>query len=39
MKFVMHTPYAIPHLLTKLNIQILLGLHVVLFLSSSTIEF
>jgi hypothetical protein len=39
MKFVMHTPHAIPGLLTKWHIQILLGLHVVSFLRSAMIEF
>jgi hypothetical protein len=35
MKFVMHTHHAIPGLLTKWHIQILLGLHVVSFLRSA----
>jgi hypothetical protein len=39
MKFVMHTPHAIPGLLTKWHIQILLGLHVVSFLRYAMIEF
>jgi hypothetical protein len=39
MKFVMHNPHVISDPLTKWPIQILLGLHVVPFLSSAMIEF
>jgi hypothetical protein len=39
LKLGMGAPYVIPHLLTKWNIQILLGLHVVSFLSSDIFEF
>jgi hypothetical protein len=39
MNFVMQTPHVIPDLLTKWHIQILLGLQVVPFLSSTIFEF